>query len=220
MKEVIKSISATVEDANTESGILSGYFSTFDQEDSDGDIVSPGAFLKSIKENGPAGTARIKHLLDHRKLIGKLLTLKEDKKGLFYTSQITKADRGKDFLIMCKEGTIDEHSFYGYAVKWERNPDHPDYGVIYKEIQLREGSTMELWGANPNAKLVAVKGEKDALAFLQKALKIGSLSDETLSEYENLYNEILKSKTTQPPKSTVPSAEGENLINYLKTLTV
>lgn len=220
MKELIKSISGGIADVDVKKGITIGHFSTFDQEDSDGDIVSVGSFAKSSKENGPTGTGRIKHLLDHHKLIGKLSALKEDKVGLYYESQITKAPRGQDFLIMCEEGLITEHSFYGFAIKWERNPEHPDYGVIYKEIMLREGSTMELWGANPNAKMIAVKGEKDALAFLQKALQIGSLSDETLYEYENLYNEILKSKTTQPPKSTVPSADGENLINYLKTLTV
>jgi HK97 family phage prohead protease len=220
MKEVIKGISAKVEEANTETGIVKGYFSTFGDEDSDGDIVMPGAFLKSIKENGPDGTGRIKHLKDHYQLIGQLLTLKEDKKGLYYESQITKATRGADFLIMCKEGSITEHSFYGYAIKWERNTDHPEKGLVYREIMLREGSTMELWGANPNAKMVAVKSESDALAFLKKALTIGSLSDETLEEFENLYNQITKSKTTQPPKSTVPSAEGEDLINYLKTLNV
>lgn len=220
MQEIKKSISGGISDVDVKKGVTIGHFSTFDQEDSDGDIVSSGSFVKSAKENGPSGTGRIKHLLDHHKLIGKLLTLKEDKTGLYYESQITKAPRGQDFLIMCEEGLITEHSFYGFAIKREKNPAHPDYGVIYKEIMLREGSTMELWGANPNAKMIAVKGEKDALAFLQKALKIGSLSDETLSEFEQLYNEILKSKTTQPPKSTVPSAEGADLINYLKTLTV
>lgn len=220
MKELIKSISGGIADVDVKKGITIGHFSTFDQEDSDGDVVAVGSFVKSSKENGPTGTGRIKHLLDHHKLIGKLSTLKEDKVGLYYESQITKAPRGQDFLIMCEEGLITEHSFYGFAIKWERNPEHPDYGVIYKEIQLREGSTMELWGANPNAKMIAVKGEKDALAFLQKALKIGSLSDETLSEYENLYNEILKSKTTQPPKSTVPSAEGSELIKFLTTLSI
>lgn len=220
MKDVRKSISASVEEANTEKGIVSGYFSTFDQEDSDGDIVSPGAFAKSIKESGPMGTGRIKHMLDHYKLIGKLLTLKEDKKGLFYESQITGAERGKDFIIMCKEGLITEHSFYGYAIKWERNTAHPDYGVIYKEIALKEGSTMELWGANPNAKLVAVKSESDALAFLRKALTIGSLSDETLEDFENLYNEIKKGKITKPSNDTLPGADGSDLINFFKTLSI
>jgi uncharacterized protein len=220
MREITKAISATVSDVDTKKGITTGYFSTFGQEDSDADVVMAGAFVKSIKENGPEGTDRIKHLLNHWQLIGKLLTLKEDKKGLYYESQITKAERGRDFLIMCEEGLISEHSFYGYAIKWERNPDHPDRGVIFKEIALKEGSTMELWGANPNAKMVAVKGEKEALSFLQKALKIGSLSDETLSEFEQLYSEIQKGKTTQPPTGTVPSAETAQLINFFKTLTV
>lgn len=215
-KELIKSLNAGVTDVDTSKGITTGYFSTFEDEDSDGDVVSAGAFLKSIKENGPTGTGRIKHLLDHWKLIGKLTTLKEDRKGLYYESQITKSERGRDFLIMCEEGLITEHSFYGYAIKWERNPSHPDYGMIYKEIQLREGSTMELWGANPNAKMVAVKSESDAVALLERAIRIGSLSDDTLAGLENLYTQIKKGReTTQPPISTVPS-EANVLIDFFK----
>lgn len=207
MKEITKSISAAVVDVDVKKGITVGHFSTFDEEDSDEDIVARGSFAKSIKENGPDGTGRIKHLLDHYKLIGKLQTLKEDQKGLYYESIITKAPRGQDFLIMCQEGMITEHSFYGYAIKYERNPAHPERGVIYREIALKEGSTMELWGANPNAQMIAVKGEKDALSFLQKALKIGSLSDETLSEFEQLYNQIKKARTHSRRKTLcrVPS---------------
>jgi len=204
-KELLKSLNVGITDVDTVKGITTGYFSTFDYEDSDGDIVSAGAFLKSIKENGPQGTGRIKHLLDHYKLIGKLTTLKEDKKGLYYESQITKSERGRDFLIMCEEGMITEHSFQGYAIKWERNPAHADYGVIYKEILLREGSTMELWGANQNAKMVAVKSESDALSYLEKALKIGALSDETLKNLETLYSQIKKSRPTEPQASTQPN---------------
>lgn len=203
-KELLKSLNVGITDVDTVKGITTGYFSTFDFEDSDGDIVSAGAFLKSIKENGPQGTGRIKHLLDHRILIGRLTTLKEDKKGLYYESQITDIQRGRDFLKMCAEGMITEHSFQGYAIKWERNTSNND-GVIYKEILLREGSTMELWGANQNAKMVAVKSESDALSYLQKALKIGALSDETLKNLETLYSQIKKSRPTEPPASTQPN---------------
>lgn len=220
MKEIIKSISAAITDVDTAKGITVGYFSTFDEEDSDEDMVARGAFLKSIKENGPEGTGRIKHLKDHYQLIGKLLVLKEDQKGLYYNSQITKAPRGQDFIILCQEGMITEHSFYGYAIKADRNPEHPDRGRIYREIALKEGSTMELWGANPNAKMVAVKGEKDALSFLQKALTIGSLSDETLSEFEQLYNEIQKGKITKPSDDTLPGADAVQLVNFFKTLSI
>ena len=222
MQQITKAISATVTDVDTKKGITCGYFSTFDDEDSDGDIVSAGAFLKSCKENGPSGTGRIKHLKDHYQVVGKLQVLKEDKKGLYYESLITKAPRGMDFLVMCEEGIITEHSFMGYVIKWEKNPSKPESGgMVLKEIMLREGSSMELWGANPNAKMVSVKGESDALAELERAIKIGSLSDETLERLESIYKSVRSSKATQPPQvGTVPSVEGAQLINFFKTLTV
>lgn len=216
-KELRKSLSAGVTDVDTAKGITCGYFSTFGDEDSDGDIVTKGAFLKSIKENGPEGTGRIKHLLDHHKLIGKLLTLKEDNKGLYYESQITKAPRGADFLIMCQEGLITEHSFFGYAIKWEKNPMQPERGVIYKEILLREGSTMELWGANANAKMTTIKSDSEAVAWLEQAQQIGSLSDETLQGLATLYETIKKGKNTEPPR-TLPN-EADSLIHFFTLLT-
>lgn len=219
-QQIKKAISGNVTDVDTKKGITCGYFSVFGNEDSDGDIVSKGAFAKSIQENGPDGTGRIKHLLDHHKVIGKLQTLKEDSKGLYYESQITKAPRGVDFLIMCEEGIITEHSFMGYIIKWERNPKDPENGMVLKEIALREGSSMELWGANPEAKMTSIKGEAEALEALQKAMKIGSLSDDTLKGLTDLYEIILKQrKDTQPPNGTVPTSEGLELINFFKTLT-
>jgi hypothetical protein len=114
---------------------------------------------------------------------------------------------------------ITEHSFQGYAIKWERNQSNNE-GVIYKEILLREGSTMELWGANQNAKMVAVKSESDALAYLEKALKIGALSDETLKNLETLYSQIKKSRPTEPPASTQPN-EAKLLIDiFTKNLLI
>jgi len=48
------SISATIKDVDGKQGIVSGYFNSFNNVDSDGDIIRPGAFTKTIAENGPA----------------------------------------------------------------------------------------------------------------------------------------------------------------------
>jgi phage head maturation protease len=46
---------AIIKDLDTKQGIVTGYYSVFGNIDSDGDMIMPGAFLKTISENGPEG---------------------------------------------------------------------------------------------------------------------------------------------------------------------
>jgi HK97 family phage prohead protease len=75
-----KSFGLEVKDVDAKSGVVSGYFSAFGMVDSDGDIMMPGAFKRSIQDWGVDGKQRIKHLLNHdpSKPLGKLMSLKED----------------------------------------------------------------------------------------------------------------------------------------------
>ena len=63
MKEIYqyKSIAAEVKDIDEAKGIITGYFSVFGNIDSDGDMIMPGAYTKTLKENN----RRIKHLWQH-----------------------------------------------------------------------------------------------------------------------------------------------------------
>lgn len=85
---VCKDFTGRIKDVDSKKGIVSGYFSSFNTKDADGDIIRPGAFSKSINDWFPKG--RIKHLLNHdtTKPLGKLLTLKEDSHGLYYESKV------------------------------------------------------------------------------------------------------------------------------------
>ena len=58
-----KRMTQEVKDVDAKKGIVTGYFSAFNIKDSDGDIIVPGAFQKSLSEWFPKG--RIKHLLNH-----------------------------------------------------------------------------------------------------------------------------------------------------------
>jgi hypothetical protein len=104
---------AEFKDADKKKGIVTGYFSHFNSIDSDGDIIRPGAYTKTIAENGPNSTKpRIKHLLNHdpSQPLGKLLDLKEDSTGLYYESQVGTHSLGQDFIKMVESGLIAEHS--------------------------------------------------------------------------------------------------------------
>jgi len=190
-----KDCNLAIKDIDTKQGIVKGYFASFNTLDADNDIFVKGAFKKSIQENGVNGTNRIKYLKQHdvNQPVGKLLSLTEDDNGLLFEAQISKTQIGQDTLLMYEEGIYNEHS-----VGFSYIPDKmkSEQGKTYLlEVKLFEGSVV-LWGANQYTPLVDLKSEYETLATLQKlekALKIGQLSDSSLKRFENIYS-ILKSQ--------------------------
>ena len=82
-----------LKDIDEKSGIVKGYGSIFGNIDSDGDIISKGAYTKTIKENGD----RVKYLYQHQmdKPLGKMINLYEDEKGLMFEASIPKTPTGE-----------------------------------------------------------------------------------------------------------------------------
>ncbi|MCF0059943.1 HK97 family phage prohead protease [Dyadobacter chenwenxiniae] len=209
---LFKNNSLAFRDVGEKEGIVSGYFASFDSEpDSDGDIIQPGAFSKTIKESGPLGTKRIKHFLDHdpHKVVGVITELFEDSKGLAYVSRAGSHTLGVDFVKMVQDEIITEHSF-GYKTIASRKGDK---GWNYlTELKMWEGTSMQAWGANQNTPITGLKSHEELIEEfdkLIKALKCGTYTDETmlkLQERQVILSEYFK--TTQPNASsetTVPS---------------
>ena len=133
----IKSISQSFKDVDVKAGVVTGYLSAFGNIDSDGDMIMPGAFLKTISEWGPTGRKRIKHFLDHdnTKAVGVFTVLKEDDYGLYYESKAGDWTLGADFLKMVEAGAITEHSI-GFKTLRQENAE--GYTKI-QEIKLCRG---------------------------------------------------------------------------------
>ena len=163
-------IGASIKDVDGKKGIVTGYFSAFNNVDSDGDIIRKGAFTKSIQEWGPQSTTpRIKHLMNHNSSqpLGKITILYEDAKGLMYESQVGTHTLGSDFVKMVESGLITEHSIGFRTMKrnqlqdyeeYIKNPDKGWYELT--DIKLYEGSSLTAWGSNPNTPLTGMKGMK------------------------------------------------------------
>lgn len=214
---IAQELKAYVKDVDGKKGIVTGYFSAFNNVDADGDMIMPGAFLKSISETGPNSTQpRIKHLLNHStgQPIGKLMELKEDSYGLYYESQIGSHNLGVDFVKMVVSGLITEHSI-GYKTIKRRDHDTltverwgdqvPVRQLI--ELQLWEGSSLTAWGANEMTPLTGLKSltADQALVripLLKSAIKNGTFTDATfeilvaeLSAIEQAFKELSEGKT-------------------------
>jgi len=147
-----------LKDLDTKQGIVSFYFSAFNFKDSVKDIVLPGAFTKTIKENRD----RIKHLYNHNttQSPGVIKELGQDTFGAFAVSQLFKAPHviGQNVMVEYESGGITEHSM-GYRSIKERFDSKQDANLI-SEVYLWEVSSLTAWGANKNARTIEVKDNK------------------------------------------------------------
>lgn len=142
----------------TEEGTFKGYAAMFGNQDSYGDIIEKGAFLKTINEKG----CRIKLLWQHntREIIGKFTSMREDEKGLFVEGKLflggdvplaTQAYR------LLKEGAITGMSI-GYRTLKERFDAEKKNIRYLEEVDLFEASLVT-FPANMEATVTDVKSE-------------------------------------------------------------
>lgn len=217
---------AMISDVDTKKGIVSGYFSKFDNIDYGGDIIRRGSFSKTIQENGPQSLRpRIKHLQNHdiTQPLGLILSLQEDNYGLAYESKIGSHTLGQDFVKMVDSGLITEHSIGYKVIKGNKMKDG---GIDITEIKLWEGSSLTAWGANPMTPITSMKSlfDFDYLEKRQKAIekfcKNSTASDETIEllliELKQLTQYIISNNATKSTEDvTTPDlvnvyAEGIN----------
>lgn len=234
---VSDSLRLQIKDVDGKKGIVTGYFSDFNSIDSDGDIIKPGAFQKSISQNGPqSGKPRIKHLLNHdsSKPLGVLEVLKEDNKGLYYESRLGTHSLGVDFIKMVDSGLITEHSIGFQTIKYNQLKPWNEWkqGEAARELtelKLYEGSSLTAWGANMNTPLTGLKTEQkvkkinDRIDVLIKALRDGTFSDETFDLLEIELKQMQQAMidlTTEPEQTTQPDEEKAvaDIKQFLKTL--
>lgn len=205
-----KSVSQSFKDVDVKAGIVTGYLSCFGNVDSDGDVIQKGSFTKTIIERGPQSPKpRIKHLMDHYISVGTFQVLREDDYGLYYESKAGQYPDGRNFLLYVEDGVITEHSI-GFNITQSKQENN--YNLI-TEMKLWEGSSLRLWGANPETPITGLKSYEDIVSTfskLGKCLKSGKYTDDEMLVIEANYKKLSEYfKTTQPSviasETTVPS---------------
>ena len=181
-----KSVSGAPIDMDDQSRVITVYYSAFGNVDSDGDVITPGAFTKTLMENGPQNKNRVWHLFNHStdKPIAKPFEMMEDDFGLKARVKMPNTTLGNDTYELYKEGHITEHSIGFQTMK---NQAKSGYNEI-TEIRLFEGSSV-LWGANSNTPTVDVKSNFkseviDEIGKTIKSLRNGKFTDETFELLE------------------------------------
>ncbi|PRX16664.1 hypothetical protein BX659_1623 [Orenia metallireducens] len=165
MKYKTKRVHFELKDFDQETGIFTGYAAVFSNVDAGGDLIQPGAFTKTLKNNKD----RIKICWQHDPYspIGKPLEMREDKKGLFVKGQISDTSLGKDVKILMKDGVINELSIGYDTVKkeWKDGVRH------LKELKLYEFSPVT-WAMNDEALITSVKANDDIKEVLTKTIEL------------------------------------------------
>lgn len=178
-------LKSIIKDIDEKQGIITGYSSVFGNIDSDGDMMMPGAFKKTLKEN----IGRIKHLNQHNPLqpLSRPTILKEDAYGLYFESQISQTSYGKDVIRLYVDGVVDEHSIGFNTTREQKAAGHNE--II--EVKLWELSTVT-WGANEMARATGIKSMTKDQLFTKmdsvvKALRNGSYENEEIFDILELY---------------------------------
>ena len=213
-----KAVSGAPVDMEDGSRIITVYYSAFGNVDSDGDVIVPGAFTKTLKENGPNAKNRIWHLFNHstEKPIAKPFEMMEDGFGLKARVKMPNTTLGNDTYELYKEGHITEHSIGFQTIKSQAKAGYNEIN----EIRLLEGSSV-LWGANANTPTVGVKSQiksvlVDEMGKTIKSLRNGHFTDETfellelkLKQLQQYLAEMEDEESVDLEKQPQPSSEGE-----------
>lgn len=191
-----------------------GYAAAYGNVDSDNDVIEMGAFAKSIKEGFPA--KRIKVLWQHKadSPIGLPIDMREDSKGLWVKSRISRTEKGDEAIELMRDGVIDRMSV-GFSIPGGKSQiDGQGIRHIY-EGKLFEYSLVT-WPANDQAIITGVKTLKEMREFAEGHNLSAKARNELLAELASI-TALLQGK---PPQGThhkgqppLSSDEIKSLIN-------
>lgn len=155
-----------------DSGQFQGYASVFGTQDSDGDVIMPGAFQKTLSRHNENGTMpKMLWQHDFREIVGQFTEMSEDQNGLLVTGNlITDVQRGREAYALMKANALDAMSV-GFNIVDSGPSESRSMGRVIQEADLWEVSLVT-WGANPDAKITNVKARdsiRDFEGFLRDA---------------------------------------------------
>lgn len=205
----------TIEMKADESGIIEGYFSTYDKEpDSYGDIIEPGAFTETIKkreETGHPFPLCFNH--DFSAVIGAVDSIKDTEKGPYIKAHFLDTQLAQDVRKMLLSGAIYQFSF-AYEVLDRRNPtkDEEKAGIfnVLQKLEVFEISVVTV-PANQNAVATEVKSAEPET----KAGKRNSKADEdVIRQIRDLAQSLLdEDDDTKPEEPDRDPEEAEPEVN-------
>jgi HK97 family phage prohead protease len=151
-----------------EDGKFEGYASVFDVVDQGMDVVSPGAFRRSL-DTGKSVKLLWQH--DQSQPIGVFDEIREDERGLFVKGRISKdVQKGREAMALMRMGSIDSMSI-GYRTKQASQEGNGSVRRL-DEIDLFEVSLVT-FPMLPDAQITAIKSIKTIRDFEKSLRDVG-----------------------------------------------
>lgn len=220
----IKAMPGEVLDVAKDTRKIKAVWAYMGNVDRDSDIILPGAFTKTILENGPQGTNEIwtlaNHCTDFKAALGKPSELYEEGNRLISVTEILDTEIGEDIIKLYEAGCINQHSI-GFATIKSDWQDQAQSVRLIKEVKLYEGGPV-LWGANPmtptlevSKSLIQINETKADLAGqldkLLVAFKHGTFTDKTFSlleiQIKQIQSSIYELSTQAAAKALEPQSD-------------
>ncbi len=231
-----KSIELSVKDIDTSGRRVQVALSKFGNVDSDGEVITRGAFAKSIKERGAESQTnrKIKFLryYDFEHEIGIWKSMEETHEHLIGIGDLGRSTKGNDAFLDYQDGIITEHSIGFISVPDKINV--LESGIVeLNEVFLMEGSAVT-FGANSETPVFNVSGKdqycqdyldklNSKMYGLLNALKNGHGTDERLESIENQlrviqskYNSLIKFEPVKDETNPLDKDEPKPIINNQK----
>ena len=231
-----KSIELSVKDIDTSGRRVQVALSKFGNVDSDGEVITRGAFAKSIKERGAESQTNRKikflryHDFEHE--IGIWKSMEETHEHLIGIGDLGRSTKGNDAFLDYQDGIITEHSIGFISVPDKINV--LESGIVeLNEVFLMEGSAVT-FGANSETTVFNVSGKdqycqdyldklNSKMYGLLNALKNGHGTDERLESIENQlrviqskYNSLIKFEPVKDETNPLDKDEPKPIINNQK----
>lgn len=200
-KMLYKTIKLKVDDT----GKVSGYFSTYDEEaDSYGDIVSPGAFTETIEKRKATGhpfPLCFNHNMDS--VIGTVDTIEDTEKGPLITASFLNTEKAQEVREMVKSGAVWQFSF-AYAIVEAEEPTNEQKAKGIMQVLTK----LDLFEVS----IVVVPANQNAVMTDVKSGRRNRKSDEdTIKEIIRLANSLLDTaeEVDEIPEETEETEEGQ-----------
>lgn len=133
-----------------------GYASTFNGNDSYGDTILPGAYLKTLADNG---MPKMFFAHDWGLPVGKWLSAVEDEKGLLVEGELTPGNPQSDAILAAmKHGTVDGLSI-GFRLSEGDYERKKDGGRIIKNVSKLYEISVVNFPADEDARVSEVRSE-------------------------------------------------------------
>lgn len=190
-----------------------GYASSYGNTDSDGDVIEHGAFAKSIKEGFPSGAIKVLWQHDPHQPIGRPVDMREDSKGLWVKSRISKTAKGDEAIELMRDGVINRLSV-GFSIPNNKSKIDGDGIRRIMEGKLFEYSLVT-WPANDQAIITGVKTLKELRGFADNTLS-DKARKELLAELASI-TALLKGEPHSTPTAGQPPLSNEQVKHLINS---